>query len=85
MGNTQKAINRVCDYRGIPPVKKGMRCSVNGEAGAIVGGNSSANFNVRFNDSNKVLNCHPYWKFQIFTETGAVYYDHHASAGKGGQ
>lgn len=76
MNNTQKQIDRVCEYRGIPPVKKGMKCIVNNRAGKIVGGNSSANFNVKFDDDGKCYNCHPYWNFQIFTEAGLLYYDH---------
>lgn len=76
MGNTQKAIDRVCEYRGVPKVTKGMKCSVDGRSGSIVGGNSSANFNVRMDDTGRVYNCHPYYKMQIFTETGLLYYDH---------
>ena len=76
MPNTQKHINRVCEYRDIPAVEKGMSCNVDGRAGKIVGGNSSANFNVKFDDNGDILNCHPYWKFQIFTDNGGLYYDH---------
>lgn len=76
MPNTQKHIDRVCDYRGVPPVKKGAPCLVGERAGKIVGGNSSANFNVKFDDNGDVLNCHPYWNFQIFTEGGELYYDY---------
>lgn len=76
MGNTQKAIDRVCEYRCVPKVRKGMPCNVDGRAGKIVGGNSAANFNVKFDDNGTIRNCHPYWRFQIFTETGLVYYDH---------
>ena len=74
MGNTQKSINRVCDYRGIPPVKKGARCVVSGNHGTIVGGNSSANFNVKFDAGGRILNCHPYWKMEILNADGSVYY-----------
>jgi len=76
MPNTQKHIDAACRYRGIPKVTKGMACSVNGRAGKIVGGNSSANFNVKFDDNGDIRNCHPYWEFQIFTDTGILYYDH---------
>ena len=48
MPNTQEYIDRVCEYRAVPPVKKGQPCIVNGDKGLIVGGNGSANFNVRF-------------------------------------
>ena len=75
MPNTQKSIDSVCEYRAIPHVKKGMKCSVEGRLGQIVGGNTSANFNVKFDDNGDIRNCHPYWKFQIYTETGLIYYD----------
>lgn len=78
MNNTQKSIDRVCDYRGVPKVKKGMTCTVDGRKGKIVGGNTSANFNVKFEDSKRVMNCHPYWKMRIFDESGNVHYDHSA-------
>ncbi len=51
MPNTQKHIDRVCEYRDIPSVTKGMSCNCNGRQGKIVGGNSSSNFNVKF-DAN---------------------------------
>jgi len=76
MPNTQKHIDAVCRQRDIPPVKKGMACSVDGRAGKIVGGNSSANFNVKFDDNGNTRNCHPYWRFQIYTDTGLLYYDY---------
>jgi hypothetical protein len=76
MPNTQKHIDRVCEHRGIPPVRKGMDCVVDGHAGTIVGGNHSGNFNVKFNDNGDIGNCHPYWRFQIFTSSGELYYDH---------
>lgn len=65
MPNTQKYIDRVCEYRCLPKIKKGTRCSVDGRTGVIVGGNSSANFNVKFDDTNKINNCHPGWKFKL--------------------
>lgn len=76
MPNTQKHINAVCEHRNIPHVDKGMRCIVDDRAGVIVGGNSSANFNVKFDDNGDIRNCHPYWKFQIFTNAGDLYYDY---------
>jgi len=76
MPNTQKHIDRVCTYRNIPTVKKGMKCSVENRSGTIVGGNSSSNFNVKFDDNGDIRNCHPYWKFQIYTDNGCLYYDH---------
>ena len=73
--NTQKMINRICEYRNIPPIKKGQKCSVDGRNGNIVGGNTSANFNVKFDDSDIILNCHPYWKMKIFNPDGSLLYE----------
>src|ERR1700759_924176 len=50
-------------YRGMPEVRCGQRVSLRGEFGYIVGHNSSANFNVLFDDDSKfnghMLNVHP--------------------------
>ena len=81
MPNTQKYINAVCEHRGMPPVKKGMACSVDGRDGKIVGGNHSANFNVKFDDNGDISNCHPYWKLQIYTDSGVLYYNHEQGVG----
>jgi hypothetical protein len=74
--NTQAYINRVCEYRGVPKIKKGTQCEVNGKTGRIWGGNSSANFNVKFDESGKIFNCHPYFKMKIFDNSGRVVYEH---------
>jgi len=66
MSRTQKSIDSVCEYRQIPPVKKGQPCIVDGKKGLIVGGNSSCNFNVRFSSGDS-FNCHPYYKMKILT------------------
>jgi len=76
MPNTQKHIDHICAARDIPAVTKGMRCSSDGRFGEIVGGNHSQNFNVKFDDNGDIGNCHPYWRFQIYTSTGGLYYDH---------
>lgn len=76
MGNTQQAIDDVCEYRFIPRVRKGAFCEVDGRAGRIWGGNSSANFNVKFHDDGSIGNCHPYWKMKIFGKDGELYYEH---------
>lgn len=72
MANTQKTINDTCNYRGLPPIKKGMKCTVDGETGVIWGGNHAANFNVKFDKTNKVGNCHPSYKMKIFSLDGEV-------------
>lgn len=76
MPNSQKYIDIVCEYRGIPKVTKGMACSVDGRSGEIVGGNHAANFNVKFDDTGEIKNCHPYWKMEIYTPNGELYYDY---------
>jgi hypothetical protein len=51
-------------YRGLPNVKCGQRVQVGQSAGVIVGHNSSANFDVLFDDDSplyagQILNVHP--------------------------
>lgn len=77
MPNTQKHIDATCRYRGIDiKIKKGQPCNVDGRQGVIVGGNSSANFNVKFDDNGDIRNCHPNWRMQIYTESGDILYDY---------
>ncbi len=70
--NTQKMIDRVVFDRQLPPVKKGMRCTVSGREGHIIGGNSSSNFNVRFCGDRHAMNCHPSYEMVIYNEDGEV-------------
>lgn len=73
----QRHIDRICEYRGVPSVKKGQRCSVGGRDGKIVGVNSSCNFSVKFDDNPKqTLNCHPYWKMKIFNDDGSLLFEY---------
>ncbi len=74
MSNTQSAINRVCEYRGLPPIKKGFPCIVDGRAGRVWGGNSAANLNVKFDGQRGVSNCHPYWRMTIYDKAGNLVY-----------
>lgn len=76
MPNTQKAINSTCEYRRVPLVRKGIKCEVDGKSGVIWGGNSGANFNVKFDEDNRISNCHPYWRMKIFNSDGSVLYEH---------
>ena len=73
MPNTQKYIDRVCEYRGVHKIKKGTPCMVDGESGVIWGGNSSANFNVKFASDGRVRNCHPDWKMKIFVDGKVIH------------
>lgn len=64
MSKRQEKIDSVCEYRGLPKVKIGQPCIVNGKKGLIVNGNNSCNFQVRF-ASGQEFNCHPQWKMII--------------------
>jgi hypothetical protein len=55
---------RNAQYRGLPNVRCGQRVKVGDARGVIVGHNSSANFDVLFDDDSpryagQTLNCHP--------------------------
>lgn len=76
MSNTQGAIDRVCEYRDLPPLRKGQQCEVNGKRGLIWGGNKHCNLNVLID--GKIKNCHPYHNMRIFgvnEGSGRVIYD----------
>ena len=49
-------------YRGRPEIKCGQRVVIEGNAGVIIGYNSSANFDILFDEGpfdGLILNCHP--------------------------
>lgn len=73
-GNTQKMIDRVVECRGLPHLKKGQRCEVDGEQGKVWGGNSAANLNVLFDGEKRPANCHPNFRMKIFNDSGEVIY-----------
>ena len=73
--NTQKAIDRVVEYRQLPAIKKGMVCEVAGRKGTVIGGNQSCNFNVLFDGDKKPMNCHPSYRMKIFSADGEVIYE----------
>jgi hypothetical protein len=70
--NTQKYIDWVCKDRGLPKIKKGTRCEVDGLQGLVWGGNWSGNFNVK--TMYGIMNCHPYWRMKIFNQDGSILY-----------
>lgn len=74
MSNTQKAINSTVKYRNLPNILKGDKCEVDGKMGVIWGGNSSCNFNVKF-DSGEVFNCHPSFKMKIWDSRGVLIHE----------
>ena len=71
----QESLDSVCEYRKLPPLKVGTECEVDGRRGIIVGGNSSANLSVLFDDGSHVTNCHPDYKMRIFNGMGGVQYE----------
>jgi hypothetical protein len=63
---------RVARSRGVPFAKVGMRVTVNGRPGAIVGHNESGNFDVLFDGVDFPMNCHPNWMMTYYAEDGSV-------------
>ncbi|WP_321367959.1 hypothetical protein [uncultured Desulfuromusa sp.] len=66
----QAKLDEVCKYRGLPPLKVGVECEVDGRNGIVVGGNCSANLSVVFDDADHVTNCHPGYRMRIFNGLG---------------
>lgn len=66
-------------YRGVPLARIGMRVIVGTASGVIVGSNSSANFDVLFDDDSEYrgarLNCHPTWEIAYFDDAENILYD----------
>jgi hypothetical protein len=58
-------------YRGVPFARIGMDVEVDGRRGVIVGNNSSANFDVLFDDGQRG-NCHPNYRVKYFDAEGKV-------------
>lgn len=70
---TDESFAKTAQYRGVPFAKIGMRVQVEGRSGVIVGKNSSANFEVLFDDGphkGLTLNCHPNWRMKYFDQDG---------------
>lgn len=65
MSEKQDKLDRICGYRGVPKIKIGQPCIVDGTKGVIVGGNGSCNFQVKLAKNNHTSNCHPLWKMVI--------------------
>jgi len=70
----QSSIDRVTEYRDLPSIKAGWRCTVAGQEGVIKSGNRACNFNVDFGDGT-LSNCHPYWKFKVWNDQGELIWD----------
>jgi hypothetical protein len=76
---TTPAFRHVAEGRGVSFAACGMRVCVGEDYGVIVGHNSSANFDIRFDlDSqypDMVLNCHPNWEIAYFDDVGEIIKD----------
>jgi hypothetical protein len=75
---TTDDIKSVAEHRGVPFATAGMRVLVGQSSGRIVGGNSSMNFDVLFDDGpykGERLNCHPRWEMAYFDDDGNVLAD----------
>ena len=66
---TDEKFLNTAKYRNVPFARVGMAVEVLGRRGLIIGSNSSANFNVVF-ENGEVLNCHPNWEMRFFDEQG---------------
>ena len=72
---TDEGFLKTAAYRGVPFARIGMLVEVGGNAGQIVGKNTSANFDVLFTAGKHkglTLNCHPNWMFKYFDDAGKV-------------
>lgn len=76
---TTPDIERTAKYRGVEFVRAGMTVIVDGVRGVIVGQNSSANWDVLFDEGTKwsgqILNCHPTWEIVYLADDGTVLRD----------
>ena len=73
--NRQESLDSVCKNRGLPNLKVGAFCEVDGMKGVIVGGNYSSNLDVVIDGNEYVSNCHPAYKMRIFNSMGGVCYE----------
>ena len=64
------------EYRNIPFAYQGMKISVGGKMGTIVGSNRGANLNVVFDGEWCVCNCHPWYETVYYADNGNVVADY---------
>lgn len=64
--------NRVIEQRDILFAKIGMKISVAGKIGKIIGANSSMNLDVDFIGDGTKSNCHPTWETIYYDENDVV-------------
>jgi len=60
--------------RGIPFIKRGMMVynHYNGKFGRITSANSSGNLNIKFDNENYSVNCHPLWEMTYYSSDGTI-------------
>lgn len=75
---TTDDLRRIAEYRGVPFARAGMLVQVGGDRGRIIGHNSSANFDVLFEEgrwAGQVLSCHPLSEIVYLNDVGEVLAD----------
>ncbi len=70
--NDLKLFHRVIEHRNIPFAEIGMKVSVDGKIGKIIGANSSMNLDVNFIGDGTRSNCHPTWAMKYFDKEGNI-------------
>jgi len=74
-GNENAESQRFRDFakrRAVPFVKIGMRVTVSGREGHIVGSNYSLNLDVEWSDTGHVANCHPHSDIAYYAKDGSL-------------
>lgn len=75
-----KQFEKIKEAREIDFAFQGMRISVNGKMGTIVGGNGSLNLDVVMDGTWYVSNCHPWWETVYYDNNGNVLADYREKA-----
>lgn len=75
-----KQFERIKKLRGIEFAFQGMKISVSGKLGTIVGGNDSLNLNVVMDGNWYTSNCHPWWETIYYDNKGNVVADYREKA-----
>lgn len=73
--HTSDQFKSMCEYRKIPFAYCGMKVTIGGEEGYIVGHNESANLNVLFLQGKykgQTLSCHPHSEVVYYDKDGNI-------------
>lgn len=71
-----KQFERIKKARSIEFAFQGMRISIRGKMGTIVGGNNSLNLDVVMDDNWYISNCHPWWETVYYDDNGHIVADY---------